>query len=298
MRIAFVSSILNHAWGGADALWTSAAERSLARGDHVLVAVTAFVAAHPRVAALVRSGAGLQVRPRSDLAVPFTDRVGRRLRRALGRPDPLVARLRRFAPDLVVFSGGGTYDPILEQPVHDWLAASGTPFRVIANFQNEHPQLSEADRVRVRGLLAAAERIFFVSPRNLAITRRHLVHDLPRAECIHGVMVHNAMPSAPTPWPAGGPFRFATVSRLEAVKGLDLFLHALAAALAGESGWTCHLYGRGQQHAYLVECARALGLADRVTVHGFVDSLDAVRRKRRQLFSRVQRDRLIATLRK
>ena len=274
MRIAFVSSILHHAWGGADALWTCAAEKAIARGDRVLLAVSEIVAEHPRVRAIVATGAKLMIRPRSDRPVPLAMRAWRKAHRTFGQRDPEVIRLDRFAPDIVIFSGGGTYDPILELPICDWLKASNTRYRVIANFQNEHPTLPENDRTRLREILAAADRLYFVSPRNLAITRRHLVHPLPNAECIHGVMVHNAMPAAAVPWPASESWGFATIARLEAVKGIDLLIHALAAGLGSEPGWHLNIYGRGQQEPYLREVTRAARLSERVTVHGFVESLE------------------------
>jgi glycosyltransferase involved in cell wall biosynthesis len=285
MKIVFLSTILHHAWGGADALWTSAAEHAVERGDSVLLVISEIVAEHPRVRALQTRGAKLHVRPRSDRRIPVTTRALHRVARAVGKTDALVASLEAFAPDLLVFSGGGTYDPLLEPVVCDWLQTTKTPYRVIANFQNEHPSLSEDDRRRVREILIAAERVFFVSARNLAVTRRHLVTPLPNAECIHGVMVHNAPASSAVPWPEHATWGLACVGRLEPVKGIDLLLHALAAALREPRNWQLNIYGRGQQTEYLKEVARELQLADRVVVHGFVDSFADIWRTNHLLVS-------------
>src|SRR5207237_384418 len=138
---------------------------------------------------------------------------------------------------------------------------------------------------RVRDILVAADRLFFVSPRNLEITRRHLVRPLLNAECIHGVMVHNAMVTTIAPWPTTETRAFATIARLEPVKGIDHILYALSASLRDVPGWRFNIYGRGQQQAYLAEVAHAIGLGDRVFVHGYVESLDAAWRENQLLIS-------------
>lgn len=44
MRVAFISTILNHPWGGADTLWTNAAEAAQRRGNELLISVSPAVA--------------------------------------------------------------------------------------------------------------------------------------------------------------------------------------------------------------------------------------------------------------
>jgi glycosyltransferase involved in cell wall biosynthesis len=286
MKIAFVSSILWHPWGGADALWTLAADAALARGDEVLIAVSEVAAPHPRVQALAARGARIVIRPRSDRVPTLRERIVRKARERLHQPDRLVRAMRAFSPATVICSGGGTYDLILEPALCAWLRSSGTPYRVIANFQREHPLDDEPDRARVRDILAAADRIFFVSNRNLEVTRRHLLIPLANAECIHGCMVHNAITApGPLPWPDGSILSFATVGRLEPVKGVDLLLHSLAAGLGRVDGWRLNIYGRGRQREYLEECARCAGLSGRVRFPGFAPSIEDVWRENHLLVS-------------
>lgn len=277
MRIAFVSTILSYPWGGADAPWTSAAEVAIARGDRLMLAISENTSLHPRIGALVERGASLVVRAAPAGPLSLWRRAWRKRPWALDRPHHLVARIRAFAPELLIFSCGGTYDPILEPALTDWLRSSGTPYRIIANFQNEHPALDEPDRVRARDILNSADRVFFVSPRNLEITRLHLLSPLPNAECIHGCMVHNPLPSTPDlPWAEPEPWSFACIARLEPVKGVDLLFPALAAGLGSISGWRVNVYGRGPQRDYLEACARFCGISDRVSFCGFVPNLDEI----------------------
>ncbi len=277
MKVAFVSTILFYPWGGADALWTSAAEVAVNRGDQVFCALSPLTARHERIAALRARGALIFERMGGGGPPSLLARAWRKAPWSAHHPDQLRDRIRAFGPDLVVFSCGGTYDPILEPALVAWLQASGTRYRLIANFQDEHPVLDEPGRDAARAALAGAERIFCVSPRNLELTRRQLLAPLPNAETIHGCIVHNPiLPGAALAWPPESPWSLACIARLEPVKGVDLLIHALAASLGGTPDWRLSIYGRGPQRAYLEACARYCGLADRIHFGGFVERLDDI----------------------
>lgn len=286
MRIAFISTILDYPWGGADAPWTCAAELAINRGDSVMIAVSEQVSRHARVAALVQRGAVLFIRPARPGPAPLWKRAWNRRPWGGARRRHLDSRVRSFAPDLVVFSCGGTYDTVYEGALTAWLRATRTRYRIIANCQNEHPTVSEADRLRAREDLGAADRVFFVSPRNLEITRLHLLCALDNAECIHGCMVHNPLPSGrELDWPGPPPWSFASVARLDPIKGIDLLIPALAEALGDQAGWRLNIYGRGPQRDYLEQCARFCGVAERVSFRGFAPDLDDIWRQNHLLVS-------------
>lgn len=273
MKIAFVSTILHFPWGGADTLWTRAAEAAVARGDTVLLAIAASTAAHPRIAALRAAGALVFER-----ALPGPDRWSDRLRRKCGFPldaeAPLNAALARFRPDLVVINQGGTYDLLLQPRLIASLQAAGTPFRVIANWQQENPSLPAAEIAVIRTVLEAAQAVFFVSTRNLAVTRRHLRTALPRARVVHNPL--RWQPGDAPPWPDEGPARLATVSRFAEGKGLHLLLHALAGLGPALPAWRLTLHGEGPEEASLRALTAWLGLEERVRFAGHVASLPAI----------------------
>ena len=271
MRIAFVSTILSYPWGGADTLWTKAAEEAARRGDELLISVSPVVAAHPRIAAL-----GAKIVPRLPLAplANLGERLTRKLGRLLRRPDPLLAALRPFHPDLVVFSLGGTYDLILHPEWWAWLRASGARFRIVANWQKEHPSLDDCDLALTREIFAAADSVNFVSTRNLIVTRRHLLTALPNARVIHNPL--RWQPSDVTPWPESMVARLATVSRLDEGKGIHLLLHALAQAGSDLPAWQLTVFGVGPHESMLRATVAQLKLDARVTFPGYVKELRAI----------------------
>lgn len=269
MKIAFISTVLHFPWGGADTLWTHAAEAASARGDALLLAISPATAAHPRIAALRQRGAALFARQPPVASPGLLRRAASQLRRRLSTQDPLVAALAAFQPDRVVFSLGGTYDLLLVREVVAWLLASRTPFRLVANWQAEHPQLSDADLAWTRTAFAAAAGLHFVSTRNLQTTRRHLLADLPNASVIQNPL--RWQPADTPPWPAAPGTRLATVSRLADNKGIHLLLHALAAA--GLPDWHLGIFGTGPQESYLRATVAHLGLGARVQFRGHVAGL-------------------------
>lgn len=274
MKVAFVSTILGYPWGGADTLWTRAAEAAALRGDIVQIYVSALTRGHPRIEALERAGAKIVVR-----AQPTSGNLLQRgLRRAIGgmpRTDPVGDSLTKFHPDLVVVSCGGTYDLLLEAGIRRWLEVSPTSrLRVIANYQVENPALSESDLNAMRAAFRRAERIFFVSQRNLKTTCRHLLLSLPNAVVVHNPLRCGTNDSLP--WPSSPPFRFATVGRLEEGKGLDLALHAVVAAIGAERDWELDIFGAGRLDSYLREIIAHYGIESRVRLRGHVATLKAI----------------------
>mgnify|MGYP000638543229 CR=1 FL=1 len=92
MRLAFISTILGYPWGGADTLWTRAAEAAHERGDPLLLSVSTAVTRHQRIATLIKGGAAVVVR--DPVAAPPS--FGARVRRKLGLARSPI---------------GGTYEP-------------------------------------------------------------------------------------------------------------------------------------------------------------------------------------------
>lgn len=270
MRIAFISTILNYPWGGADTLWTRAAEAACARGDAILLCLSPLTAAHPRIRTLVASGCRLHLRSIPPEFPSFSTRLLRSLRFYPPPETDILRAVRDFAPELVIFSQGGTYDLLMHPSLAAWLRACGVPYRVVANWQTEHPTLSSAEQAQVREALLDAELLAFVSRRNLEATQRHLLATLPRARVLHNPLRED---HTPQPWPGSPELHLATVSRLDPSKGIHLLLHALAESTAALPPWRLEIFGIGPQESVLREIIAHLGLGVRATLRGHVGSL-------------------------
>lgn len=274
MKIAFLSTIAGYPWGGADFMWTRAAEAAQERGDRLLLALSAATARHPRVVALVARGATLHESAQPAAPASLATRLLNRLRPRTPPADPIAGALAAFAPDLVVISGGATYDLAYFPEWTGWLQATRTPFRLIANWQTEHPVLPAPEQERIRELFPAADALCFVSQRNLDVTRRHLALPLPNARVLHNPL--RWTPADASPFPESHTARLATVSRLDEGKGLHLLLHALKEAGEEAGDWQLAIHGHGPQEKDLHELATRLGLQACVSFPGHVADLHAI----------------------
>lgn len=154
-----------------------------------------------------------------------------------GHPATVAWLMRRF--------GGPTYS--VSCRAHDI-------FRTQALLGDK---LGEAAMVRTVSAYGRA----FLQARVPALARRdiHVIHssvDLSRIE---------ASP------PPSGPFRILFVGALEAKKGVEHLLDALALASRELGDWRCDLLGQGPLRGLLEARAAALGIAGRVRFHGAVD---------------------------
>jgi L-malate glycosyltransferase len=270
LKIAFISTILGYPWGGADTLWTHAAEAASARGDALFISVSPAVAASPRIRALIDGGARALTRVQPDrLTLPL--RVLRKLRLARTADARLIAALRSFRPDVVIFSQGGTYDVLLHRELVSWLQETGVKYRLIANWQEENPFLDDDGLAFAKAAFKAAEHVHFVSTRNLAVTRRHLGLPLANASVIQNPL--RWRPSDTPPWPAGAITNLATVSRLDEGKGIQLLLQALAGGDESLPDWQLNIYGQGPYESALRTLAAQPALANRVHFRGYVPRL-------------------------
>ena len=274
MKIAFLSTVLHYPWGGADTLWTHAAEAAAARGDELLLSISPAVAGHPRIGALLRGGARVLLRQPETAPPSFLTRALRKLGHARSAEAPLIAALAAFGPDLVIFSQGGTYDLLLHRELVAWLRAHQVPYRLVANWQQEHPELDAPSLAFIRDAFPAAKGLHFVSTRNREVTRRHLGLPLPNAHVIQNPLRWG--PDDVTPWPANPITQLATVSRLDEGKGIQLLLQALAASGPALPDWQLNIHGLGPSEARLRADVAAAGLGERVRFRGYVPQLRAI----------------------
>jgi len=283
VKIAFISTILGYPWGGADTLWTHAAEAASKRGDQLLISVSPAVAGYPRIAALIGSGAEVVVRETPTTIPSFVSRLLHRLGPSRSADARLISSLQNFQPELVIFSLGGSYDLVMHPEIAAWMQASRPKFRIIANWQQENPLLTAAELALAREILTAADSVNFVSTRNLEATRRHLLHPLPNARVIQNPL--RWQPADVTPWPAAPTWRLATVSRLAENKGIQLLLHAAAEVLSADHTWQLNIHGQGPADNSLRSTVAHLGLSDRVHFRGHVPELSTIWAKNHLMIS-------------
>ena len=238
--------------------------RDLVRAGHAVSAIAADDALAGRFAALGIGVATLRLRPGLDLA------GARRLHRAVQGAEVVHSHDRRSglwvraAPrarreTVLVHSLHGLPEPYLPPPA----GAVNPGVRAIVAYRGVE-----------RGLAARSDALVAPSRAATELLERRLGYP-------HGAIevVPNGVDVPQRPPVAGGEL-VGTLSVMEPVKGLDVFLRAAARIAAVCPAARFALFGSGSLEGELRVLANRLGLAERVVFPGFVPADEALARLR------------------
>lgn len=217
-RVLFVAANDWEPWGGSEELWHGAARELRRRGLDVSVSVKWFGTGVPQIQELAALGCRIHYRPRTP-ASALLHLVRQRMLDLAG-----LDYLRKA--DLVVISQGMNLDGL------PWMQAClrrGIRYAVLAQSAAESWWPSDREAEPLAEGYSHAAMSFWVSQANLALTRRQLACELPRATVVRNPF--KVSYDAPIRWPtesSDGELRFACVARLDPrSKGQDLILDVL-----------------------------------------------------------------------
>lgn len=270
MKIAFVSTMAESAWGGSEELWTQAAGIALGEKDDVLAIVPRFDPLDRRITALVGRGMRLATWQPHETH-PLAGQL------AKGPAWGAWTPLRDFAPDVVVASHGGFMDPAGHPELVALLSSWNAPYVVVVQCNTELQLPNDVQRGIHRQYFANAAKVLFVSRRNLETARIQLASDIPNAEVVDNPV--NLRDRSAVAWPetGDGPARLACVARLDSyVKGYDVLLQTLARPEWKDRNWQLEIYGQGVNRPYLDELVAWLGLGGKVRFAGQVEDVRGI----------------------
>jgi len=271
-NFVFVSNMNGAPWGGSEELWAGAALRLAKEGTSVAASICSWSPLHAKVTELAHAGVAIQVRrPRHS--------IFRRAWQKVTKPtqaleDLEIAKLISAAsPALVVMSCTPFWLSLIEE-----CARKEVPFVTVSQANTESLWPNDLIADRFRRLLPAARRCYFVSNANRRLTEYQIGCELPNAEIVWNPF--NVRRDVSLGWPelsADGELRLASVARLHpASKGHDILFEALACPRWRSRRWHLRLYGDGPMRDTIVRMISRLGLTDRVSLAGFVDSIENV----------------------
>ena len=271
--IVFISTMTSAAWGGSEELWAQAALRIRAEGLPVGVSVHAGMAGRPMLRKLDAAGAQIQLRRTTPL---WSQRIWRRLSApGISQADlDMIAFLAASKPALVVFSDGNCMMPV---EVLEYCVSRNLRFATIGHMTSEYFGIDDVWAARYRSLMPLAQSCYFVSKTNLQVFERQVGCRLPNSEIVLNPFKVDY--AAILPWPKrfGDELRLAHVGRLHPPsKGQDLLLEALSQRQWRDRAWRLTLYGDGSMREVIEKLSDALRLTERVTIQGFVESVEGI----------------------
>lgn len=274
MRLAFATTLAGSPWGGCEELWAETARQALTAGHEVLVLTYRWPSQHASIAELQGLGARIHQRPVAH------DARRSWIGNTLGDP---FEELLRFAPDVVVVNQAATYDISYRgemNALRRTLTRNALRYVLLCHCEEDAPQTPR----RVQRARSAFERAIFVgflSDRLRRVSESHLNIRFADARIFQNPL-RGASPGI-LPWPSQDTLRMAFVGRLEAIKGLDLLIAALAGPRWRERPWMLTLYGSGSSEAALKQQIHDAALHERVQFAGFVADIGALWREQHVL---------------
>lgn len=240
MKIAFLSTLCSHTWGGSETLWSETAIALIQRGYGVAAFIDPICEEHPKIQQIKKIGGQIHTR-RTNKATPLKDRL---LQKISTQPNQskLEGFLEANKPDLVCISDGLTF----ERPHwHSTLHARGIPVVNLAQSNAEAlwPSDSQAEKLRI--LSRKALKMCFVSKANLNLFEHQIASRLTNACVVRNPFKTNY--SKTYDWPQQeSPIVLSFLARLEPYpKGHDLLLQLLADQKWRDRALQVNCYGSG-----------------------------------------------------
>lgn len=271
-RFQILTTDENDGGNACEALWYDWAAEAMAAGHEVSAFVTARATRHPRLIALAHAGLRLHPRwsePKSGRVLPLAHKVWQRSGARLTAP-----RRAGHAADFRLLNVG-TMIEAAREPWFTVLTRSPVPYGIVVHNNPEIRDYPPALRRKLRHVLHAARRVYFVSQRLWTNAEEQVLESIPGARVVRNPV--NLRSREIEPWPAEKScLRLAVVARLDAfVKGHVRLMHALAGEPWRSRPWQLSFFGSGPDRATIEKAAAFYGLSDRVKFRGFVDDVRA-----------------------
>lgn len=261
-------------FGSCDLLIYRMAKLAHEKGHEVLLSVNDFKHQHHQnYTAIEQQGVKVDRRKMYDGSSFFT-RLSYKIEDKLIGLQRHFENCAAFKPDYIFVSNQGTYDAI-GSPLAEWLSATSTPYALLSNFNQELNGLPAGLYHKARTIFARADKLFFVSKRNLEVAKRTLALPLDQA-----IEICNPLSGTGTGYIAY-PMRnipvMCMVARLECdVKCHDLLVSILARPYWKEKEWKLNIYGEGPHKEYLHDLIRFYGLEDKIFLQGYRNAIEDI----------------------
>lgn len=277
MRIAFFTTLDHAPWGGSEVLWTKTALYFASKGVDVSCYVPRWKEDPLHIQQL--KAAGITVHYYKLAEQTRWERLTSAFMKKAGLGASYFHTLVKERPDYVFFSQGHSYDlGYFPEAMMQEILASSLRYSIICQNNTDYSFIPpSAVRTRVDQLYRKAHKVLFVSERNRDAAILHLCKLYSNFRVISNSLSISKDSIRELPYPSAETIHFASVANLKCShKGQNLLLHVLSQPQWKDRNWQLHLYGKGEDEAYLRSLVLFLGLTDKVFFHGHTDSIEDV----------------------
>lgn len=257
MNYGFISTLDDH-WGGSEELWFRLFElvSKSEKGSNCLLydSLASSSKFDPFRNNIFSMPSDSQI-----LKSPFSNRLLHLLKRKFSKGYKLRS-WQNLDLDQIIISQGDSFEVISNLDFYDYLINFEGSIYIICQLNFEHKPLSQELIIKARKLYKKAQKVIFVSKRNLEVAQHQLAMTLENGYVIDNPL--NLMSLDEIPFPTDDGFvHFACVARLDtAFKGQDILLQVLSSSKWKSRPWKLHFYGKGSDLYYLQELVKYYGL--------------------------------------
>lgn len=270
MKIAFVSLVGSDPWGGSEMLWSLTAKEALRNNHKVFISVFGWGFIPDEIKELQDLGAIVDFREhyQTDLGV-FQKAYFKLAQRYLKNSINEYKSLFSFKPQVVLINQGNTHDAISNLGLFETLKSKKIPYHILSQHSVDVGGIYEHILTPTSEIFENAQKLYFVSKRNLNSIRRQLCKKLEQSVLVNNPVTNTGVNLIE--YPKTETAQLACVARLQCnFKGQDLLMEALSQPQWKERNWHLNLYGDGPDQEYLVKLSKHYEIEDKITFHGFV----------------------------
>lgn len=277
MKIAFIS-IVKDPWGGSEELWAHAAREAMQQGHEVFISAYDRGSVSPQFKSLSDVGAALFLR--RGYIPPGTGLYRRIFKKGfnflLNKIFNPFQQIFRIKPDILVYNGS-CYSIKDDPELIELLMRHKIPYLINIQVNVEYGRpINESEAAAVRKAFHHADKVLFVSERNAAVARRHLLDNLKNSQLVRnpvnltviGIIPYKENESV---------VNFAMVANLLVNhKGHDILFDVLRSEKWASREWQLNIYGSGDDEKYIKELCTFFKLENRVCFKGRTNDIRKV----------------------
>lgn len=274
MKIVFITLTSTIPFGSCDLLNFRVAKLAHQNGHQVLLSVNDFEEKHHKnYIEIERLGVKVHKRPMYKDKNIFT-RYLYKIKYKLIKQSKYYKECFNFEPDYIFINNQGTYD-FVRNPLSELLANTNIPFGILSQYNSEVNDLPSEYYELAKQLFLKANKLFFISNRNLETAKRSLALPLTNA-----AVVCNPLSSPSNnyiSYPDDDVPTMCIVARFECnIKGQDIMLSVLADNEWKNKKWVLNLYGEGPDKDLIEDLIKFYGLSDKVFLKGYKNNIEDI----------------------
>lgn len=279
MRIAFITTMDSAPWGGSEDLWFKTALKANSKGHEILACVHKWANIPKQVDILQNQNIEIIKFELRKFHSKWYKRIFQKLfeKNYLQNYKKQLENVIHFNPDIICVSQGSTFNISQNEILYNYLINTKKKFVIICQHNNEFGgNFDDVQAEFEKKLFIKAQKVLFISKRNLETAQRQLACQIENASIISNP-VNLAKLGIKSLEKSDNELSMACVARLEtATKGQDILIQVLSLEVWRKRNFKLTLYGSGDDLNYLERLIKYHKLEKKIYLYGYIENIEII----------------------